>query len=92
MTEEGQPRPCPVCGIEMEVQSIRDVEIDMCADHGIWLDNGELQQLIDLKSASTKGKIIQRSPRIRRARRRRAERKANERRSDLGGLQFLFFE
>ncbi|MHC4225572.1 MAG: TFIIB-type zinc ribbon-containing protein [Planctomycetota bacterium] len=38
---EGE-RPCPVCGERMTVEVKYDVHLDVCADHGIWLDKGEL--------------------------------------------------
>ena len=38
---------CPTCAKDMEKRSsYGDVEIDICADHGIWLDKGELQRII----------------------------------------------
>ncbi len=75
MTEE-LPRPCPVCGVELEVLEIKDVEIDVCADHGVWLDNGELERLIELKQPKVdEGAILPQTPKRRRARRRRMDRR-----------------
>ena len=40
-------RICPVCGTEMAVLELHGVEIDYCFScGGIWLDSGELEQLI----------------------------------------------
>ena len=38
---------CPTCGKAMTKRDSHDVEIDMCADHGIWLDKGELRKIVD---------------------------------------------
>ena len=38
---------CPVCSSEMSRRSSYDVEIDMCAQHGIWLEKGELARILD---------------------------------------------
>lgn len=40
-------RICPVCGTETAVLELHGVEIDYCFScGGIWLDSGELEQLI----------------------------------------------
>ena len=41
---EGE-RPCPVCGSTMILERKNDVTIDVCPDHGIWLDAGELERI-----------------------------------------------
>jgi Zn-finger nucleic acid-binding protein len=40
--------PCPICRAPMRTDVIAgtDVEIDACAEHGTWLDRGELQTLV----------------------------------------------
>ena len=38
-------RPCPICGQVMHVEQNRGVSIDVCTAHGVWLDNGELQEI-----------------------------------------------
>ena len=39
---------CPVCSKEMTKRSSYGaVEFDICGDHGIWLDKGELRRLVD---------------------------------------------
>lgn len=39
---------CPVCGAEMNTVSRYDVEIDICNKcHGVWLDRGELNKIVD---------------------------------------------
>lgn len=42
---EGQ-RPCPICGKIMMGESNRGVRVDVCEEHGIWLDSGELPKII----------------------------------------------
>lgn len=40
--------PCPRCGSLMTRQHFRDISgvlIDLCHDHGVWLDAGELEQI-----------------------------------------------
>ena len=50
-----QPRKCPICLKKMiKTAAGNDVLIDKCKkDHGIWFDNGELQQVL------TAGKLDQ---------------------------------
>ncbi|MCB9682348.1 MAG: zf-TFIIB domain-containing protein [Alphaproteobacteria bacterium] len=36
---------CPVCGKQMEIVKHHDVHIDWCREHGIWLDDGELEAI-----------------------------------------------
>ncbi len=40
-------RPCPVCGMQMKVVEYASsgIAIDECIDHGVWLDEGELQRI-----------------------------------------------
>jgi len=45
LVPEGQ-RLCPICGAHMQtVRRVREV-IDVCADHGVWLDRWELERLV----------------------------------------------
>ena len=40
--------PCPICGELMPRRNFRRISgvlIDICRDHGIWLDPGELEQI-----------------------------------------------
>jgi len=37
--------PCPVCGKTMQIEAKGRVAVDVCPDHGIWLDKGELEQI-----------------------------------------------
>ena len=39
-------RPCPQCGRRMDVQVRKGTKIDVCPDHGIWLDKGELDEIL----------------------------------------------
>ena len=38
-------RPCPVCRQGMEHEREHGVEIDVCEEHGVWLDAGELDKI-----------------------------------------------
>jgi Zn-finger nucleic acid-binding protein len=43
------PVACPVCGQTMQKHHIpQGLEIDHCAAHGVWLDQGELEALLRL--------------------------------------------
>ncbi len=62
-------RSCPVCNRHMNkgiYAAISGVLIDKCPKHGIWLDSGELQQLLEWKSVYTslKRKEIQENKRM----------------------------
>ena len=37
--------PCPVCGAAMHVERKEKVEIDVCAEHGIWLNKDEMDEI-----------------------------------------------
>ena len=39
-------RLCPICTQVMEVETRSGVTIDFCPQHGLWLDNGELEHLV----------------------------------------------
>lgn len=38
---------CPVCDVALVVDSYEDVTIDRCLEHGIWLDQGELELILE---------------------------------------------
>ena len=38
---------CPVCGTDMRAETRGDVTIDVCAEHGVWLDRAELLLLTE---------------------------------------------
>ncbi|MCB9761209.1 MAG: zf-TFIIB domain-containing protein [Alphaproteobacteria bacterium] len=38
---------CPVCDKPLIVDSYRDVTIDRCVAHGVWLDPGELDLILE---------------------------------------------
>lgn len=47
MAEHGVPsRPCPICAEPLEHESFKGVPIEVCLEHGIWLDNGELEMIL----------------------------------------------
>ncbi len=39
-------RPCPVCGALMDVKHGGGVAVDICREHGVWFDGGELAPFI----------------------------------------------
>jgi Zn-finger nucleic acid-binding protein len=51
--EEAPPRDpkrslsCPHCAEDMKHELYKEVEIDWCAEHGVWLDNGELEAILN---------------------------------------------
>ncbi|MBI2972127.1 MAG: zf-TFIIB domain-containing protein [Candidatus Aenigmarchaeota archaeon] len=38
---------CPVCNKRMEAREIRGIMTDVCNEHGIWLDRGELEKIME---------------------------------------------
>ena len=38
---------CPICSNEMNKENRGGVEIDVCEEHGLWLDKGELFQITE---------------------------------------------
>lgn len=39
-------RPCPICSDAMEIAWLDFLQLDQCADHGIWFDAGELDRAL----------------------------------------------
>jgi Zn-finger nucleic acid-binding protein len=37
---------CPCCGQAMKRKRMKGVAIDLCGEHGIWLDKGELSAIM----------------------------------------------
>ncbi|MFW6164293.1 MAG: zf-TFIIB domain-containing protein [Planctomycetota bacterium] len=60
-------RSCPVCGEAMIKERERGVTIDVCDEHGIWLDKGELEAI--RRSVASRQRIRHRRA-VREARRR----------------------
>ena len=52
VTESDRDVRCPFCGESMRVEHRRGVEIDVCDEHGIWLDRGELERILERAQAS----------------------------------------
>ena len=44
---------CPFCKQRMQLKQLEGVKVDVCDEHGIWLDKGEIEALMD--SAKQKG-------------------------------------
>ncbi len=38
-------RACPVCGEPLTPEQEGAIQLDVCEEHGVWLDNGELDTL-----------------------------------------------
>lgn len=57
LIEEGE-RPCPICGKTMHMAAKNDLIIDLCTEHGIWFDSGELEKI--LKRAQARSNTKQR--------------------------------
>lgn len=45
--ESDEPRLCPVCGERMTFFKQFDIVMDVCEEHGVWLDQGELATLLE---------------------------------------------
>lgn len=43
----GSYMECPVCRHHMMVREIQGVHVDICDTHGVWLDRGELEKLLE---------------------------------------------
>jgi len=39
-------RHCPVCNQKLALSKHGSIEIDICEDHGVWLDTGELEAIV----------------------------------------------
>jgi hypothetical protein len=54
--------PCPICSKKMNkvfVGEEKKILIDQCKrNHGLWLDKGELEEVIELSTQNRKSKII----------------------------------
>ena len=44
---------CSICTLKMQVKSIEGIKVDVCEQHGVWLDRGEIETL--LETAKSKG-------------------------------------
>ena len=59
-------RECPICKRVMRVEMESGIHVDVCNDHGIWLDRGELPSIL---SSIRSGQRINRAQAIRKAKR-----------------------
>ncbi|MEW5820562.1 MAG: zf-TFIIB domain-containing protein [Cyanobacteriota bacterium] len=43
---------CPSCKVEMKQETVNDIELDVCdrSCKGVWFDQGELEQIIEVKN------------------------------------------
>ena len=46
LVPEGQ-RPCPICSQRMKPQLHSGIAVDVCDQHGLWLDKGEVAAIIE---------------------------------------------
>lgn len=53
-------RLCPICQTAMAVEVTQGVNIDVCAQHGIWLDSGELPAMLSAARSSERVGVSQR--------------------------------
>ncbi len=44
-------RPCAICGLPMQIERQLGMDIDFCPEHGIWLDKGELEGIVEVVKA-----------------------------------------
>jgi len=42
---EGE-RACPICGYRMLLDRTAGITMDVCEEHGVWLDKGELETIV----------------------------------------------
>ena len=47
-------RECPICKRKMQAEFEYQIHVDVCPDHGIWLDASELPAILDM--ARTEGR------------------------------------
>lgn len=38
---------CPVCNARMRTATIKGIIVDACDAHGIWLDKGEMEKIME---------------------------------------------
>ena len=57
LVPSGQRR-CPICGNVMAVETNDGISIDVCAAHGVWLDNGELPRLLQAAKGEVQAKVM----------------------------------
>lgn len=53
-------RPCPICGVAMTTARRGDDSIDVCEDHGVWLDRHELERMF-LRRTKAAGRRVKRA-------------------------------
>lgn len=79
-------RPCPVCGVAMHVERKERVEVDVCAEHGVWLDRGSLEEIT--KAVRRKTQAFDRS--LRRVAVEKAKKEGRISGSAFGWVSLLF--
>ncbi len=50
---------CPKCGMDLHTLAQGNVDVDTCFNcHGVWLDAGELDQLVNNMGHENRGKVM----------------------------------
>lgn len=83
-SEAERELPCPVCGNTMQVEKVHRASVDVCEEHGIWLDTGELEAIMRrgrLKGWRSRNEAV-----------RKARRQGRVQGWLFGGLSFLFYD
>jgi Zn-finger nucleic acid-binding protein len=53
-------KKCPICSVKMAQMVIgkQGILLDMCRDHGIWFDAGELEKILSESPQENSGRLI----------------------------------
>lgn len=53
-------RKCPICSVKMSKMTIgaKGIVLDICRDHGIWFDSGELVKVLSESSDGGSGRLV----------------------------------
>lgn len=54
------PVNCPHCGKPMTRENVLGVAVDVCREHGVWLDKGELEEVLRRKPRRRNRRLFQR--------------------------------
>tara|TARA_B100000579_G_C22504261_1_gene698447 strand:- start:232 stop:624 length:393 start_codon:yes stop_codon:yes gene_type:complete len=46
-TDHDRKLCCPICECQMKLEKYEGVVIDWCGEHGVWLDSGELDAILN---------------------------------------------
>ena len=71
-------RPCTICATTMDVETLSGFKVDVCGNHGVWLDRGELPNILASADASNRKSTVKAI--------RRAKEEGREKPNDFWGL------